>query len=122
MSGDRRRTDSPTRTELFTVCHATGAELAKAKALLEELSASHIGIDAAALDDRCVYVILWGRGAESLSHLSAGLSEVDWPELVHIVGDPTLRSAHRDTVRCGVSVGTRDQRLRDAFGGGLSVR
>lgn len=66
---------------------------------LQELAASYNDIDAAArlldLDGRCVYVIVWGWGAESLSRLRACLSDLDpdWPKLVYIVGDPALRTA-----------------------------
>jgi hypothetical protein len=70
-----------------TVCHATGAEPAKATALLDELSASCNDIDAVArlleLDGSCiyvivwVYVIVWAWGVDSLSRLRACLSDVD---------------------------------------------
>ena len=88
----------PDKTEpamVFTVCHATGAEPSRARPLLKELSSSYNGIDAAArlleLDGRCVYVIVWGWGVESLQRLKVCLDELDpeWSRLVYIVGDPT---------------------------------
>lgn len=86
-------------TSVFTVCHATGAEPAQTKALLEELAASYQDIDAAARlaepDGRCVYVIVWGWGEASLTQLRVCLDELDpeWMKLVYIVGDPALRSS-----------------------------
>ena len=87
-------------TVVFTVCHATGAEPAAARELLEELAASYSDIDTAArlleLDGaqigRCGYVIVWGWGDGSLSHVRACLTELNgaWPRLVYIVGDPDL--------------------------------
>ena len=92
-------TDTTQPTAVFTVCHATGAPPDDARALLEELAASYHGIDAAARllepDGRCVYVIVWGWGADSLTRLRSSLSDLDpdWPQLVYIVGDPALRAA-----------------------------
>jgi hypothetical protein len=86
-------------TSVFTVCHATGAHPGEAKMLLQELAASYTDIDAAArlldLDGRCVYVIVWGWGADSLARLRACLDELDseWPKLVYIVGDPALQAS-----------------------------
>jgi hypothetical protein len=86
-------------TTVFTVCHATGAQPERARGLLEKLAASYNNIDAAArlleLDGRCIYVIVWGWGADSLSHLRECLSDLDpeWSKLVYIVGDPALQAA-----------------------------
>jgi hypothetical protein len=88
-----------TNQTVFTVCHATGAEPAKARALLEELAASYQDIDAAERvlepNGRCIYVIVWGSGTDSLAFLRTCLSELDpeWPKLVYIVGDPALRAS-----------------------------
>ena len=96
-------TDMTQPTVVFTVCHATGADPAAARKLLEELAASYADIDAAArlLErdgagiGRCGYIIVWGWGDESLSHVKACLTErdEDWPRLVYIVGDPDLGTA-----------------------------
>lgn len=90
-------------TVVFTVCHATGADPGAARELLEELAASYADIDTAArlleLDGaqigRCGYIIVWGWGEDSLSHVRACLNELDehWPRLVYIVGDPDLGTA-----------------------------
>jgi hypothetical protein len=86
-------------TEVFTVCHATGADPARARELLEKLAASYVGIDSAARllepDGRCIYVIVWALGDRSMARLRDCLSDLDprWPELVYIVGDPHLGTA-----------------------------
>jgi hypothetical protein len=91
--------DRSQQTAVFTVCHATGAKPAKARALLEELAASYSDIDAAArlseLDGRCIYVIVWAWSADSLPHLRACLTELDphWSKVAYIVGDPDLKAA-----------------------------
>ena len=103
-------------TAVFTVCHATGADPAKARELLEDLAASYEGVDAAArlleLDGgeigRCNYVIVWGWGDESLSRLKTCLSDLDerWPELVYIVGDPAPLHSLGGTSRASRTDGT----------------
>lgn len=49
--------------------------------LLQELAASYTNIDAAArlldLDGRCVYVMVWDRGSDSLDFLRSCLAELD---------------------------------------------
>jgi hypothetical protein len=88
-----------TNQTVFTVCHATGAEPTKARALLEELAASYQDIDAAERllepNGRCIYVIVWGWEDEALPHLRACLGELDsdWAKLVYVAGDPALRPA-----------------------------
>jgi hypothetical protein len=98
-------TDLTAPAKVFTVRSATGAEPAKARALLEELAGAYTDIDAAVrllevddswnLEGRCVYVIVRDRGADSLDFLRSCLSEQDpeWSKLVYIVGDPALRTA-----------------------------
>ena len=91
-------TDMTAPTAVFTVCHATGAKPEHARALLEELAASYNDVDAAARllepDGRCIYVIVWGWGDDSVSRLRDCLTDLDpeWSKLVYIVGDP-LRAA-----------------------------
>jgi hypothetical protein len=97
-------TDLTPPAMVFDVCSATGGDPAEARALLEQL-ASYPDLDVAvrlleldeswSLDGRCVYVIVWDRGVDSLGFLRSCLSEQDpeWSKLVYIVDDPALRAA-----------------------------